>query len=38
MRRSAARSWRALLAEHPARKITEKAEDGTDREVTHPED
>jgi hypothetical protein len=32
------RSWRALLAEHPARKVTEKAEDGTDREVTHPED
>jgi hypothetical protein len=32
------RSWRALLAEHPARKVTEKAEDGTDREVMHPDD
>lgn len=32
------RSWRALLAEHPARKVTEKAEDGTENEVTHPED
>jgi hypothetical protein len=27
-----------LLAEHPARKVIEKAEDGTEREVTHPDD
>lgn len=32
------RSWRALLAEHPARKVAEKGEDGTEHEVTHPDD
>lgn len=32
------RSWRALLADHSPRKVTEKAEDGTDHEITHPDD
>jgi hypothetical protein len=38
MRGLGRKAWRGLLAEHPARKITEKAEDGTEHEVTHPED
>jgi hypothetical protein len=38
MRALGRRSWRSLLAEHPPRKVTEKAEDGSDREVTHPDD
>jgi hypothetical protein len=32
------KEWRDLLAQHPVRKITETAADGTQREVTHPDD
>jgi hypothetical protein len=32
------KSWRSLLADHPARKVVEKSEDGAEHEVTHPED
>lgn len=31
-------TWRGLLAQYKARKVTEKAEDGTEREVDHPDD
>lgn len=30
--------FRNLLRDHPPRKVVEKDEDGTDREVTHPDD
>jgi hypothetical protein len=31
-------TWRGLLAQHPARKVTRKAEDVAEREVDHPDD
>jgi len=38
MRALGRKAWRSLLGEHSPRKISEKAEDGTEHEVMHPDD